>query len=176
MLLIEVNTSPALFRAGRYLSDLLPRVVEEVVQKAIDPFLPPPVDASALPEPLSGFEKMDLPAAPANRRSSSFGRAGPATTAAAAAPPARVSPGAAGVTSRASSGALPPWGSGGRQASRTSSGAAPSGVYRTSSGAERISAGKRPTVATAAIARAGSGPVGSTAKQLAKPLNITLEA
>ncbi|GIL74639.1 hypothetical protein Vretimale_2279 [Volvox reticuliferus] len=40
--LIEVNTSPALFRAGAYLSDLLPRLVEEVVQKVVDPLFPPP--------------------------------------------------------------------------------------------------------------------------------------
>ena len=30
--LIEVNTSPALFRAGKYLTELLPKVIEEVVQ------------------------------------------------------------------------------------------------------------------------------------------------
>jgi tubulin--tyrosine ligase len=39
--LLEVNSSPALFRAGAYLSDLLPRVMEEVVQKAVDPWFPP---------------------------------------------------------------------------------------------------------------------------------------
>ena len=31
--LIEVNTSPALVRHGEVLKDLLPRVIEEVVQK-----------------------------------------------------------------------------------------------------------------------------------------------
>lgn len=31
--LVEVNTSPALFRVGAVLTELLPRVVEEVVQK-----------------------------------------------------------------------------------------------------------------------------------------------
>ena len=33
MYLIEVNTSPALVRHGEVLKDLLPRVIEEVVQK-----------------------------------------------------------------------------------------------------------------------------------------------
>ncbi|EFJ46701.1 hypothetical protein VOLCADRAFT_105441 [Volvox carteri f. nagariensis] len=40
--LIEVNTSPAPFRAGAYLSDLLPRLIEEVVQKVVDPVFPSP--------------------------------------------------------------------------------------------------------------------------------------
>ncbi|GLI69399.1 hypothetical protein VaNZ11_014003 [Volvox africanus] len=44
--LLEVNTSPALFRAGSYLSDLLPRLVEEVVQKVVDPLFPPPLHAT----------------------------------------------------------------------------------------------------------------------------------
>ncbi|KXZ48029.1 TTL4 protein [Gonium pectorale] len=77
--LIEVNTSPALFRAGAYLADLLPRVVEEVAQRAIDTVFPPP--APALPTaagdgdepaggavavapvvaaPLDGFVRVDL--------------------------------------------------------------------------------------------------------------------
>jgi hypothetical protein len=61
VVLIEVNTSPALFRAGKYLSDLLPRVVEEVVQKCVDPVMPPPPGGGhALPEPLDGFERMEL--------------------------------------------------------------------------------------------------------------------
>jgi hypothetical protein len=38
--LIEVNTCPALCRHGAVLEDLLPRVIEEAVQKAIDPFFP----------------------------------------------------------------------------------------------------------------------------------------
>lgn len=44
---IQVNTSPALFRAGGYLTDLLPRLVEEVVQKAVDPLFPPSAESSA---------------------------------------------------------------------------------------------------------------------------------
>ena len=39
--LIEVNTCPALACHGAVLQDLLPRVMEEVVQKAIDPLFPP---------------------------------------------------------------------------------------------------------------------------------------
>lgn len=39
--LIEVNTCPALGCHGAVLQDLLPRVIEEVVQKAIDPLFPP---------------------------------------------------------------------------------------------------------------------------------------
>ncbi|GFR46247.1 hypothetical protein Agub_g7795 [Astrephomene gubernaculifera] len=86
--LIEVNTSPALFRAGSYLSDLLPRLVEEVVQKAVDPLFPPPggdrlspaastatttsatdaavtsttawAAAAALPKPLDGFVLVEM--------------------------------------------------------------------------------------------------------------------
>lgn len=45
--LIEVNTSPALFRAGKYLAELLPKVIEEVVQKAVDTCLPPPPGAAS---------------------------------------------------------------------------------------------------------------------------------
>jgi tubulin--tyrosine ligase len=81
--LIEINTSPALFRAGAYLSDLLPRVIEEVVQKCVDPFYPPPpgTPASSLPVPLDGFEQVDLVQFPAAaggaaallRKSSSLG-------------------------------------------------------------------------------------------------------
>jgi hypothetical protein len=60
--LIEINTSPALFRAGAYLSDLLPRVIEEVVQKCVDPIYPPPpgTPAHSLPVPLDGFQPVDL--------------------------------------------------------------------------------------------------------------------
>ena len=56
--LIEVNTSPALFRAGQYLTELLPRVIEEVVQKAVDVVLPPPEGAAI--EQLDGFERVEL--------------------------------------------------------------------------------------------------------------------
>jgi hypothetical protein len=44
----QVNTSPALFRAGAYLADLLPRLVEEVVQKAVDPLFPPHPGTAAM--------------------------------------------------------------------------------------------------------------------------------
>eukprot|EP00891_Asterochloris_glomerata_P009698 jgi/Astpho2/9698/Aster-x0408 len=55
--LIEVNTSPALVRHGEVLKDLLPRVIEEVVQKAVDPYFPAPTpEAAAHLQPLSSFE------------------------------------------------------------------------------------------------------------------------
>eukprot|EP00736_Rhodelphis_marinus_P009410 Rmarinus@m.5037 len=40
--LIEVNTSPALFLKGKYLQYLIPRVLEECLQKGLDPILPKP--------------------------------------------------------------------------------------------------------------------------------------
>lgn len=46
LLLIEVNTQPALGRHGHVLQDLMPRMMEEVVQKAIDPLFPPPADVA----------------------------------------------------------------------------------------------------------------------------------
>jgi len=60
--LIEINTSPALFRAGPVLADLLPRVIEECVQKCVDPYFPPPAGTPAdqLPEPLDGFQPVQL--------------------------------------------------------------------------------------------------------------------
>lgn len=60
--LIEINTSPALFRAGPVLADLLPRVVEECVQKCVDPYLPPPPDTppDQLPQPLDGFQRVEV--------------------------------------------------------------------------------------------------------------------
>ncbi|GLC74645.1 hypothetical protein PLESTF_001539000 [Pleodorina starrii] len=67
--LIEVNTSPALFRAGSYLSDLLPRLVEEVVQKVVDPIFPqpppppPPPPSGAPPAPAPAPSASQLPAA-----------------------------------------------------------------------------------------------------------------
>ncbi len=59
--LIEVNTSPALFRAGTYLTDLLPRIVEGCVQLAIDPHFPAPASAAGLPDPQQIFERVELP-------------------------------------------------------------------------------------------------------------------
>lgn len=60
--LIEVNTSPALFRAGPVLADLLPRVIEECVQKCIDPYFPPPpgLATDQLPQSLDGFEEIQV--------------------------------------------------------------------------------------------------------------------
>ena len=47
LLLIEVNTQPALGRHGHVLQEMMPRMIEEVVQKAIDPLFPPPASAAA---------------------------------------------------------------------------------------------------------------------------------
>jgi hypothetical protein len=55
--LIEVNTSPALLRHGALLSELIPKVVEEVVQKCVDPYFPDPATGLPYvsPRPLSAF-------------------------------------------------------------------------------------------------------------------------
>ena len=63
VLLIEVNTGPALCRHGHVLEETLPRLVEETMQKAVDPLFPPPPDASPPPS-LSRFEPVDLPPPP----------------------------------------------------------------------------------------------------------------
>ncbi len=59
--LIEVNTSPALYRCCALLAALLPPVVEEVVQRCVDPCFPPPPGA-ALPArprpPAAGNKKL----------------------------------------------------------------------------------------------------------------------
>ena len=57
--LIEVNTSPALFRKGAHLKELLPQVMEEVLQKALDPWFPPPQHAS-YPDKLNVFEEIPI--------------------------------------------------------------------------------------------------------------------
>ena len=60
--LLEVNTSPALFQRGAYLTSTLPLLIEELVQKAIDPSFPPPpgTDKDALPTPLDRFERVEV--------------------------------------------------------------------------------------------------------------------
>lgn len=58
--LIEINTSPALFRKGRCLSDLLPRVIEETMQRALDPHFPPPPGFRLDADPLDAFEEIKL--------------------------------------------------------------------------------------------------------------------
>ena len=61
--LIEVNTSPALLSRGDFLTAMLPRLVEECVQKAVDTvFVPPP--GVARPEPLDRFELVEVPRTP----------------------------------------------------------------------------------------------------------------
>ena len=77
VVLIEVNTSPALLRHGRHLTEMLPRLIEEIFQKAVDPVCPPPV-ASQQPQQtsrdanesgpavgyLDQFELVDVPSPP----------------------------------------------------------------------------------------------------------------
>lgn len=44
-ILIEVNTSPALFRHGKYLTEMMPRMMEALVRLTVDATFPPPPDA-----------------------------------------------------------------------------------------------------------------------------------
>lgn len=57
--LIEVNTSPALFRHGKVLTEMMPRMIEEVAQKVVDRVFPPD-DPADLPEPLNCFEQIPI--------------------------------------------------------------------------------------------------------------------
>ena len=57
--LLEVNTSPALFRHGKVLTEMLPRMIEEVFQKAVDPHFPAP-EGAAPPPPLDRYEQVDV--------------------------------------------------------------------------------------------------------------------
>ena len=97
LLLIEVNTQPALARHGHVLTDMIPRLLEEVCQKAVDPFFPPPPGATP-PPPLERFERVDGQAPSVTATLASPGAAG-ATTAAA--------PHAAGAASSAATRAAP---------------------------------------------------------------------
>ena len=74
-LLLECNTSPALLRHGHHLSETLPLLIEEVVQKAVDPLFPQPPSSLAnssqassppLPPmpPLNRLEEVDVPRPP----------------------------------------------------------------------------------------------------------------
>jgi hypothetical protein len=58
--LIEVNTCPALQLHGRILEDLLPRVIEETVQKAIDPLFPALAGTTTAVPALDGFELLEV--------------------------------------------------------------------------------------------------------------------
>ena len=57
--LIEVNTSPALFRHGRALTELFPALMEELFQKVVDPLFPPPPGTEP-PPALDRFELVPL--------------------------------------------------------------------------------------------------------------------
>lgn len=83
--LIEINTSPALFRRGRHLSEMLPRLIEETLQRCLDPLFPPPPGATA-PPPLDLFEAVELnaPFAAAKAAAASASNAAAAATSAAA--------------------------------------------------------------------------------------------
>ena len=58
--LIEVNTSPALFRHGRCLTEMLPRMMEECVQKCVDVVFPPPSDAPPVEPRLDRWMRLDV--------------------------------------------------------------------------------------------------------------------
>jgi len=58
-----VNTGPALCRHGKVLDEMLPRMIEETFQKAVDPLFPPPPDATP-PKLFDRFELIDMPAFP----------------------------------------------------------------------------------------------------------------
>lgn len=62
-ILIEANSGPALCRHGRVLEDMMPRLLEETFQKAVDTLLPPPAGAT-LPTPLDRFEEIVVLAPP----------------------------------------------------------------------------------------------------------------
>lgn len=86
--LIEVNTCPALQLHGRVLADLLPRVVEETFQKAIDPYFPAPPGAAPPSAALDGFERIELDPAPSTLRAADRLAVAVATRPVAAAPAA----------------------------------------------------------------------------------------
>jgi hypothetical protein len=56
--LIEVNSCPALSLCGHVLEKLLPAVIEEVFQKAVDPLFPG--SATAQQETLQGFKPLQI--------------------------------------------------------------------------------------------------------------------
>lgn len=70
VLLIEVNTQPALGRHGHVLQQMIPQLLEETMQKAVDPIFPPPADATP-PAPLDRFELVSVPPSPTMRSSAS---------------------------------------------------------------------------------------------------------
>lgn len=101
LVLIEVNTQPALGRHGHVLTSMIPRMLEETLQKAVDPFFPPPPGADT-PEPLDRFERVDVPPPPLTRPSaaqsalvagSSAGASAIASAAGSSSPPLRTAPG-----------------------------------------------------------------------------------
>ena len=63
VLLIEANTGPALCKHGRVLEHIIPRLIEETFQKAVDTTFPPPDDATP-PALLDRFELVELPPSP----------------------------------------------------------------------------------------------------------------
>eukprot|EP01023_Acetabularia_acetabulum_P067937 TRINITY_DN949_c1_g1_i1.p1 TRINITY_DN949_c1_g1~~TRINITY_DN949_c1_g1_i1.p1 ORF type:complete len:400 (+),score=36.77 TRINITY_DN949_c1_g1_i1:171-1370(+) len=56
VVLLEINTCPALLKTGSYLKTVLPRLIEEVVQKTLDQYFPAPPEAT-IPEQLNDFEE-----------------------------------------------------------------------------------------------------------------------
>lgn len=64
--LIEVNTSPALFRHGKYLTEMMPRMMEALVRLTVDATFPPPPnaeptdDGGVTPGTVGAWTKLDV--------------------------------------------------------------------------------------------------------------------
>ena len=48
--LIEVNTNPCLEQAGAYLTEVIPRMVDDVLKTAVDAVFPPPAHMTLQPD------------------------------------------------------------------------------------------------------------------------------
>ena len=100
-----MNTSPALFQRGAYLTATLPRLIEELIQIAVDPTFPPPTNTpqESRPQPLDRFERVEVARTPLG------GMAAAAARAAAAASSSSSSSAAAsgGASSRRQPGVVP---------------------------------------------------------------------
>ena len=128
-----MNTSPALFRHGAVLTDLLPRVIEEICQKVVDPIFPPPEGASRPGPTLDDFVplEIDLGRKPTRRVGLAGGSAAaPGAAAEGVAPAAlrRVSTGIRPSPTGMVAAKLPKWPAEGGGAARGGDGSAPVNV------------------------------------------------